>query len=92
MWPTKFHQIAPIFCNDSWHYNHDLMEPIMDDMQQHWPDVEMRGVTDSLWSHEWTKHGTCACLNTHTSMTTQTEYFEAGSIFFRRNELLWIEK
>ena len=91
LWPTIFHKIAPIFCNHSWHYNHDLMDPIMDDMHRYWPDVEMRGVTDSLWSHEWIKHGTCACMNTLTSMKTQTEYFEAGVRLAEVNTVtLWL--
>jgi len=91
LWPTIFHKIAPIFCNHSWHYNHDLMDPIMDDMHRYWPDVEMRGVTDSLWSHEWVKHGTCACMNTLTSMKTQTEYFEAGVRLAEVNTVtLWL--
>ena len=82
-----------MFCNNSWHYNHDLMDPIMDDMHRYWPDVEMRGVTDSLWSHEWVKHGTCACLNPLTSMTTQTEYFEAGVRLAEVNTVtLWLEQ
>ena len=110
LWPTIFHKIAPVFCNNTWHYDHDLMEPIMDDMHRYctvhqavhmyimymhryWPDVEMRGVTDSLWSHEWIKHGTCACLNPLTSITTQTEYFEAGVKLAEVNTVtLWLEQ
>ena len=76
LWPTRMHQIAPNFCNNSWHYDHGQMEAIMGDMTRLWPDVEVRGVTDSLWSHEWTKHGTCAVLSaSETNIHNQTEYF-----------------
>ena len=79
LWPTRMHQIAPNFCNNSWHYDHGQMEAIMGDMTRLWPDVEVRGVTDSLWSHEWTKHGTCAVQDkAATGLATQTEYFQAG--------------
>jgi len=79
LWPTRYGQIAPNFCNNSWHYNHEAMLPIMDDLRTYWQDVELRGVNDSLWSHEWKKHGTCATLDTNnTTMSSQTEYFRTG--------------
>ena len=76
MWPTRFGEINPNFCNSSWTYNHDQMKDIMGEMSRYWPDVEMRHVVDSLWDHEWTKHGTCAVASAkETHITNQTEYF-----------------
>ena len=76
VWPTRFGEINPNFCNSSWTYNHDQMKDIMGEMSRYWPDVEMRHVVDSLWDHEWTKHGTCAVASAkETHITNQTEYF-----------------
>ena len=76
LWPTRFGEINPNFCNSSWTYNHDQMKDILGEMSRYWPDVEMRHVVDSLWSHEWTKHGTCAVVSAkETHITNQTEYF-----------------
>ena len=76
LWPTRFGEINPNFCNNSWHYQHEEMEPIMGEMERYWPDVEMRRKQDSLWSHEWTKHGTCAVFSAReTEIHNQTEYF-----------------
>ena len=52
------------------------MTDILGEMSRYWPDLEMRNVEDSLWSHEWTKHGTCAVLSaSETNIHNQTEYF-----------------
>ena len=52
------------------------MTDILGEMSRYWPDLEMRNVEDSLWSHEWTKHGTCAVLSAReTHINNQTEYF-----------------
>ena len=51
------------------------MEPILEQLATFWPDIEMRNVTDSLWSHEWTKHGTCAVQANDTELHTQADYF-----------------
>ena len=76
LWPTRFGEINPNFCNNSWPYQHDQMTDILGEMSRYWPDVEMRNVEDSLWSHEWTKHGTCAVLSAReTHINNQTEYF-----------------
>jgi len=91
LWPTRYHQIAPNFCDNSWHYDHDKMEAIWDDLTTYWPDVEMRDVKDSLWSHEWKKHGTCAVEANDTTMASQTEYFRTGCRLASQNPLVdWL--
>ena len=91
LWPTRYHQIAPNFCDNSWHYDHDKMKAIWDDLTTYWPDVEMRDVKDSLWSHEWKKHGTCAVEANDTTMASQTEYFRTGCRLASQNPLVdWL--
>jgi len=88
LWPTRYGEINPNFCNNSWHYNHSEMKPIMEEMERFWPDVEMRKTQDSLWSHEWTKHGTCAVFSANeTHINNQTEYFRTGCQLAEENPL-----
>ena len=88
LWPTRKGEINPNFCNNSWPYSHQEMEPIMEELQEYWPDVEMRKVEDSLWSHEWIKHGTCAAASVQeTHITGQTDYFRTGCKLAKENKL-----
>ena len=94
LWPTRYGEINPNFCNNSWAYSHQEMEPIMTELKEFWPDVEMRKVKDSLWQHEWTKHGTCAVASAReTKMAGQTDYFSTGCRLARENPLTdWLAK
>jgi len=87
MWPTRMGEIAPNFCNNSWSYSHQEMLPLMSEMERFWPDVEIRDVTDSLWSHEWVKHGTCAVQDSVTGLHSQTDYFTTGLKLAAENPL-----
>ena len=57
----------------------------MSDMYLYWPDVEMRDVPDSLWAHEWSKHGTCAAQLPETS--TEVAYFSKGCQLGKENRI-----
>jgi len=91
LWPTQMGKIAPNFCNNSWKFDPSVLEPIMPDMSLYWPDVEMRDVPDSLWDHEWTKHGTCAAQLPETS--TEVAYFSKGCQLGKENRITeWLAK
>eukprot|EP00092_Neocalanus_flemingeri_P070377 GFUD01086382.1.p1 GENE.GFUD01086382.1~~GFUD01086382.1.p1 ORF type:complete len:289 (-),score=66.99 GFUD01086382.1:412-1278(-) len=90
LWPTQWGKIAPGFCNNSWKFDHDLLKPIMTDMNLYWPDVEMRDQPDSLWTHEWTKHGTCAAQLPETN--SEVAYFSKGCELAQENRITdWLE-
>eukprot|EP00092_Neocalanus_flemingeri_P040408 GFUD01044007.1.p1 GENE.GFUD01044007.1~~GFUD01044007.1.p1 ORF type:complete len:302 (-),score=59.61 GFUD01044007.1:257-1162(-) len=90
LWPTQWGKIAPGFCNNSWKFDHDLLKPIMTDMSLYWPDVEMRDQPDSLWTHEWTKHGTCAAQLPETN--SEVAYFSKGCELAQENRITdWLE-
>lgn len=77
LWPTQIGKIAPNYCNDSWHFDHTVLRPIKGNLTIFWPDVEIReGHIDSLWSHEWTKHGTCAAQLPE--LDSELKYFSKG--------------
>jgi len=90
LWPTQFGKIAPSFCNETWKFEVKKLEPIMDEMNLYWPDVEMRDVKNSLWDHEWSKHGTCAAQLQNTS--TEIDYFKMGCNLAKDNNLTdWLQ-
>jgi len=76
LWPTQIGRIAPGFCNTSWPFDHKLLRPIKGNLTVYWPDVEIRNKPDSLWSHEWVKHGTCAAQLQETD--SELKYFSKG--------------
>lgn len=78
LWPTQLHKIAPNFCNNSWPFDVSTLASVRTDMDTYWPDVELRDVPNSLWEHEWTKHGTCASQGLVPGISSESEYFAAG--------------
>ena len=76
MWPNRYGEMQPLYCDKSWLYEDQEMDPIMLELEEFWPDQAMRKVEESLWSHEWLKHGTCAVSSApESNITGQTEYF-----------------
>jgi len=87
LWPTQLHKIAPNFCNNSWPFDASSIELIKTEMATYWPDVEIRGVPNSLYEHEWTKHGTCACAGNVTGVKSQQDYFSTGCRLSSQNDV-----
>lgn len=83
IWPTKFHTIGPLYCNDTWTFDDDAISTIQDDMNQKWINIEKNTPLDGLWKHEWEKHGTCAAQHVPQMNTTLT-YFQHGLDFLDR--------
>jgi len=84
LWPTQFHKIAPSFCNASWPFDVNVLEGIRGDMDTYWPDIELRDVPNSLWEHEWSKHGTCA-VGQVDGVSSEEQYFHTGCRLAREN-------
>ncbi|CAO1322464.1 unnamed protein product [Diamesa serratosioi] len=83
IWPTKFHTIGPLFCNNTWDFDLDKLAPIADKMKQNWINIEHGTPLDGLWKHEWIKHGTCTAEHI-VEMNDELKYFQKG--------LDWLEK
>lgn len=83
IWPTKFHTIGPLYCNESWIFDMDQISPIEDEMTEKWINIEKGTPLDGLWKHEWEKHGTCAALHVP-QFTTELGYFKQGLDFLEK--------
>lgn len=81
--------IGPAFCNKTLKFNNESIYGINDDLKVYWPDIELGNTTqeinssstithkkESIWHHEWDKHGTCA-VNLP-ALNTEFKYFFQG--------------
>lgn len=76
IWPTKLDTFGPNFCNNSAKFDVDQLDPIVDQMYLFWPNIETGTDYDSLWQHEYLKHGTCAALIE--DLDDELKYFNQG--------------
>ncbi|KAE9529714.1 hypothetical protein AGLY_011810 [Aphis glycines] len=91
IWPTKYGTEGPQFCNKSLVFNPVDIYGIKDKLNQYWPDIEIRpsNATEgnsssimtshkkqSIWFHEWEKHGTCAVVLP--ALDSEFKYFFQG--------------
>lgn len=77
IWPTKYHQIGPLYCNESYPFDMSEIESIEDEMKEKWINIEKDTPLESLWKHEWEKHGTCAAIGIK-QLNSQLKYFSEG--------------
>ncbi|XP_053673173.1 ribonuclease Oy [Anopheles nili] len=83
IWPTKRNTIGPAFCDKTAVFNVSQLSEIETQLEQHWVNVEKNKPFDSLWEHEWLKHGTCAA-EVIEELNTERKYFGQG--------LSWLEQ
>ncbi|XP_063932546.1 ribonuclease Oy [Zophobas morio] len=76
LWPTKIGANGPFFCNSAIHFDPDQLAPMMKELQEYWTNVEANTKPNSLWKHEWNKHGTCAA--SLPQLNSVTNYFKQG--------------
>lgn len=81
VWPTKYHEIGPLYCNDTWTFDMKEISDIEDEMKEKWINIEKGTPLDGLWKHEWEKHGTCAAQKIE-KMNTEKKYFSEGLEMF----------
>lgn len=71
LWPNQDSGDYPCFCTDA-PFDPTAIAPIQTAMNTDWPSLN--GNSQSFWSHEWSKHGTCAS----DVFSTQLEYFSGA--------------
>ncbi|KAF7287298.1 ribonuclease X25 isoform X2 [Rhynchophorus ferrugineus] len=79
IWPTKSGTRGPISCNSAIHFDPNQLTPMLDDLKEHWTNVEANTKQNSFWEHEWKKHGTCASILPQ--FDSVTNYFSRGLKF-----------
>ncbi|XP_018329579.1 ribonuclease Oy [Agrilus planipennis] len=83
IWPNKIgKKEGPNFCNKSISFDENELQPIKNDLEQYWMNIENNTGNDSLWKHEWLKHGSCCSLLP--SLNKELTYFGQG--------LKWLEE
>ena len=55
-----------------------LLEPIKSNLIKYWTNIFKDSKQDSLWKHEWMKHGTCAAELK--ALNSELHYFSKGNI------------
>ena len=58
-WPTYTNNSWPQYCCFDRDFNVKNLDPIRDQLLDVWPNLEPHRDVESLWQHEWQKHGTC---------------------------------
>jgi len=83
VWPSRTGSSeGPFFCNRTWVFNPDSVANVRSKLVKLWPNIHGEDTEDSLWKHEWEKHGTCAAADQR--FATEEAYFTQG--------LNWIER
>ncbi|XP_060529972.1 ribonuclease Oy [Cylas formicarius] len=85
LWPTKTGTEGPLFCPSAIHFNPDELQPLMDDLKTYWVNIEANTKPNSLWAHEWKKHGTCSV--TLPQLDSVANYFASGLKFTKLYDL-----
>jgi len=75
LWPSRVGTASssyPCECEDK-PFDIFQVSSIKADLEKYWPSFT---TDEKFWSHEWTKHGTCASDNT--KLNTELAFFSAG--------------
>lgn len=86
IWPTKLNTIGPSFCNKTAVFNVTELSAIEPQLEQFWINVEKNKPYDSLWRHEWLKHGTCAAA-VLLQLNTEDKYFGQGLTWLQQHSM-----
>ncbi|KAF8567246.1 hypothetical protein P879_06550, partial [Paragonimus westermani] len=60
LWPSNWPSEEPTDCPVAPDFRENALEPIIDQLNEMWPDVLNSGDSFKFWRHEWYKHGRCA--------------------------------
>lgn len=86
------HGLWPEFSNNTWDqfctknkFNITAVEDLRAQLTEYWPNLLDGKGAESLWAHEWEKHGTCSPLK-------EKEYFELTLAFHEQTDLTtWLK-
>lgn len=75
-WPQYNNASYPSYCSKVDY--HEPQDKLLDNMHKYWNNCD-ESKTNSLWEHEWSKHGSCVYQQFN---TTEEEYFETAINLF----------
>eukprot|EP01114_Cavostelium_apophysatum_P000955 TRINITY_DN1082_c0_g1_i1.p1 TRINITY_DN1082_c0_g1~~TRINITY_DN1082_c0_g1_i1.p1 ORF type:complete len:230 (+),score=8.74 TRINITY_DN1082_c0_g1_i1:124-813(+) len=73
LWPTRDDGSWPSYCTNQ-PFDPDAIQSLVPQLWESWYDYTGNGF--DFWSHEWTKHGTCA--ESDTPMNSEFHYFSTA--------------
>merc|ERR1719440_2184148 len=76
IWPTLYDNDYPCNCKGP-QFNATTLDPILQPLREAWYDFDGPNST-GLWSHEWDKHGNCACDAGLSFLTDELQFFNMG--------------
>lgn len=77
VWPSRTGSSeGPFFCNRTWEFNPEGVATLRSQLVKLWPNIHGDDTEDSLWRHEWDKHGTCAAVDQR--FASEELYFNQG--------------
>ncbi|KAI4852081.1 ribonuclease-like protein T2 [Aureobasidium sp. EXF-8845] len=102
LWPDRCDGSYEANCDDSraYHNIREILETfgatdLLSNMTMYWKDY--KGNDESLWMHEWSKHGTCVstldpdCYTSYRSKEEVVDYFAAAvSLYTQRPTYQWL--
>ncbi|XP_074596207.1 uncharacterized protein LOC141851362 [Brevipalpus obovatus] len=62
LWQDYKNGSYPSYCCNSSKFDLELIEPLLLKLNESWPNQWESEPEDSLWKHEWMKHGTCSSI------------------------------
>lgn len=64
LWPENSDNTWDQFCTKE-KFDESKVARLMPELNKYWPNLEKGKNNESLWKHEWEKHGTCTKFNQH---------------------------
>ncbi|KAL0266307.1 UNVERIFIED_CONTAM: hypothetical protein PYX00_008892 [Menopon gallinae] len=88
VWPTRLDGLGPFYCNTTVKFDVEKVTPIRRKLEEYWPNLEVGKTVESLWQHEWEKHGTCVL--DFEPLNTEEKYFQGGLNLYGKYNITWL--
>ena len=91
LWPNNNDGSYPQCCNNSYPFSYNQIAPIIQDVDRIWYDtLHDQANATSFWSHEWSKHGTCAVLDSAIGSDERAYFQTCINLHDQMTEAKWL--